>query len=295
MPNPRVPYRLADERPKLAPPGGKPLIVHIVVNVESWPFDQPMPRKLLSAPHGADAVPDIPNYSWVEYGLRAGMPRLFALFADRKLPVSAFINAGVCDDYPRLAERVGEAKWEIVGHGYHQRSLQSEGPAEREVIDKSIERLVRFYGVRPRGWLGPGLKESMETPDHLKAAGIDYLCDWVVDDLPDWMNTRHGPLICMPYTLELNDSTLYAVQQHPSDAMHQRMRDSVACYSSELAHQPRILTLALHPHLIAVPHRMVYLERMIDELIARSDTTFMTGSAIADWFVAADANARGKP
>jgi peptidoglycan/xylan/chitin deacetylase (PgdA/CDA1 family) len=222
------------------------------------------------------------------------MPRLFGLFAERRVPVSAFINAGVCDDYPRLAERVGEARWEIVGHGYRQRSLQSEGAAEREVIEQSLDRLARFYGARPRGWLGPGLKETLDTPDHLKAAGIDYLCDWVIDDLPDWMETRHGPLICMPYTLELNDATLYAVQQHPSDAMHRRMQDSLACFSRELARQPRILTLALHPHLIAVPHRMVYLERMIDELQSRSDTVFMTGGGIADWFVAADASARGK-
>ena len=293
MPNPRVPFLLADERPALAPPEGKPLIVHVVVNVETWPFDQPMPRKLLSAPHGADAVPDVPNFSWVEYGLRAGMPRLFALFAERRVPISAFINAGVCDDYPRLAERVGEARWEIVGHGYRQRSLQAEGAGEREVIERSLERLERFYGVRPRGWLGPGLKETLDTPDHLKAAGIEYVCDWVIDDLPDWMQTRHGPLICMPYTLELNDSTLYAVQQHPSDTMYRRMLDSLACFDRELARQPRVLTLALHPHLIAVPHRMVHLERMIEALQARADTIFMTGGAIADWFVAADARAKG--
>jgi allantoinase len=294
MPNPRVRFQLSDERPRLPAPGGKPLIVHIVVNVESWRFDQPMPRKLLTSHHGVDAVPDVPNFSWVEYGLRVGMPRLFSLFAERRLPVSAFINAGVCDDYPRLAERVGDAKWEIVGHGYWQRSLQLEGTEERAVIDKSLERLARFYGVRPRGWLGPGLKETVDTPDHLKAAGIDYVCDWVIDDLPNWMETRHGPMICMPYTLELNDSTLYAVQQHPSDAMYRRMQDSIGCFSSELAQQPRIMTLALHPHLIAVPHRMVYLERMVDELVLRKDTIFMTGSAIADWFVDADAAANVK-
>jgi peptidoglycan/xylan/chitin deacetylase (PgdA/CDA1 family) len=294
MPNPRVAFQLADERPGLPPPEGKPLIVHVVVNVESWRFDQPMPRKLLTSPHGADAVPDVPNFSWVEYGLRVGMPRLFALFKERRLPVSAFINAAVCDDYPRLAERVAEAQWEVVGHGYWQRSLQSEGGEERQVIDKSLERLKRFFGVRPRGWLGPGLKESLDTPDHLKAAGIDYVCDWVIDDLPNWMETRHGPLICMPYTLELNDSTLYAVQEHPSDAFHQRMRDSLATFDRELAREPRILTLALHPHLVAVPHRMVYLERMIDELAERNDAIFMTGSGIADWFVAADAALKAK-
>ncbi len=64
MSNPRIPYRMARERPTLAPPDGKPLMVHIVVNVEHWIFDQAMPRKLISAPHGLEQIPDIPNFSW---------------------------------------------------------------------------------------------------------------------------------------------------------------------------------------------------------------------------------------
>ncbi len=287
MTNPRVAYVLSSERPPLAPPQGKPLIVHVVVNVESWPFDQPMPRKLLTAPHGLETVPDVPNFSWAEYGLRAGMPRLFQLFAERGVPVSAFMNAGICTDYPRLAERIAEANWEIVGHGLRQRSLQGEAK-EAELIEMCLDQLSKFYGKRPRGWLGPGLKETVDTPDILKAAGIDYLCDWVIDDLPHWMTTKHGPMICMPYSLEINDGTLYAIHQYSSDEIYRRIRDTLECFGEEVKIQPRILTIALHPHLIAVPHRVVYLRRIVDELKSRSDTIFMTGTEIANWFVAAD-------
>lgn len=291
MPNPRVPYVLASERRPLAPPHGKGLIVHVAVNVETWPFDQPMPRKLLPGPHGVDVLPDVPNYSWFEYGLRAGMPRLFSLFAERGVPVSALMNAGICDDYPRLAEKIGEAGWEIVGHGYRQRAVQNDG-REAELIESSLERLDRFYGKRPRGWLGPGLKETADTPDILKAAGIDYLCDWVLDDLPDWMSTKHGPLVCVPYTLEINDVPIFAIQQHSSDEIERRFRDTLECLGEEAKSQPRILTLGLHPHLIAVPHRIGYLRRIVDGLKARADTIFMSGAQIADWFVAADAAGR---
>jgi len=91
--NPRIAYELTDERAALVPPSGKPLIVHVVVNVEVWPFDQPMPRGILSPPHGASAVPDVPNWSWAEYGLRAGMPRLLRLL--REVPVTCAINSDV--------------------------------------------------------------------------------------------------------------------------------------------------------------------------------------------------------
>ena len=293
MTNPRVPYVLTDERPALAPPQGKPLIVHVAVNIETWPFDQPMPRKLLYGPHGVDSLPDVPNFSWVEYGLRAGMPRLFELFTEREIPVSAIINAGICDDYPQLAARVAKANWEIVGHGFRQRAVQSDGK-EAEMVAASLDRLAKFYGRRPRGWLGPGLKETADTPDILKAAGIEYVADWVIDDLPHWMSTKHGPLICMPYTLEINDAPMFTIQYHSSDEIHRRLRDTLECFAEEVKRQTRILTLALHPHLIAVPHRIGYLRHMIDELRSRSDTIFMTGAQIADWFVAADAAGRKK-
>ena len=291
--NPRVPYTLSDERSKLAAPNGKGIIVHVAVNVETWPFDQPMPRKLLPGPHGVDSVPDVPNFSWVEYGLRAGMPRLFDLFASRGIPVSAVMNAGICDDYPRLAERIGEAKWEIVGHGYRQRSLQADGK-EAELIESCLERVREFYGSRPRGWLGPGLKETPDTPEILKAAGVEYVCDWTLDDVPDWLATRHGPLIAVPYTVEINDVPIYAIQQHSSDEIERRFRDTLECYAEEAKHQPRILTIGLHPHIIAVPHRIAYLRRTVDALKSRSDTIFMTGAQIADWFAASDTARRSR-
>ncbi len=286
MNNPRIPYEMASERPTLTPPDGKPLMVHLVVNVENWLFDNAMPRKILTAPHGLEQVPDIPNYSWAEYGMRSGMPRLLTCFAERGLPASVSLNAGVIDAYPALAAAMHDAGWEFIGHGVHQKSIQGEAD-EAALIEQALSMIEDFTGARPPGWLGPGLKETMDTPDILKSLGIEYVFDWVLDDLPCWMTTRHGPLLSMPYTLELNDSVIYAVEKHSSPEMHNRLVDTLGLFDRELKTQPRVLTLALHPHLIAVPHRFVYLERMLDLLQDRSDTKFMTGRTIADWYKAA--------
>lgn len=288
MSNPRIPYEMSDRRRRLEPPDGKPLIVHLVVNVEHWRFDAAMPRKIITAPHGAENVPDVPNYSWAEYGMRAGMPRLLNLFAERGLPASTSINAGVIDAYPACAEAMLDAGWEFIGHGLHQKSMQAEAD-EAGLIQAALDKLEGFTGTKTRGWLSPGLKETTETPDILKAAGIDYVCDWVVDDLPTWITTRAGPLIAMPYNLEINDSIVYAIEKHSSPEMYDRLVETVSTFEGELAENPRVLALGLHPHLIAVPHRFGYLKRMLDLLMARDDTIFMTGAQIADWFVAADA------
>lgn len=281
--NPRVRFELSSARAPLSGPGGKPLIVHVVVNIEHWPFDQPMPRALFQRPHGASRGPDVPNFCWVEYGLRCGMPRLLSLLQSRGLPVTASMNASVIDVYPDLAQQVLEAGWCFMGHGVVQRSLENE-PDEVAVIRESLERLERFSGRRPISWLGPGLGETADTPDHLARAGIRYIYEWCLDELPARMNTREGVVYAMPYALELNDTTIFAIEKHASPVFFERFRDTIEVFDREVRTQPRVLTIALHPHIIAQPHRLPYLYRTLDLLQARNDTVFMNCDDIGNWY-----------
>ena len=59
-----------------------------------------------------------------------------------------------------------------------------------------------------RGWLGPGLSETWHTLDLLREHGVEYVCDWVNDDLPYRMNNG---LYSIPYSIELNDMPLFNV------------------------------------------------------------------------------------
>ena len=284
--NPRVPFEMSSERAKLEPPQGKPLIVHVVVNIEYWQFDQPMPRTIVVPPHGRSHIPDIANFSWSEYGNRCGMPRLLHALNERKLPASASINASVLEIYPSLARAVRDAGWELVGHGIHQRALGEEAD-ERSLIQGALSALETFTGKRPRGWMSPGWSETFDTPDLLKEAGIEYVYQWVIDDLPAWLHTKHGSMIAMPYGLDLNDSVVYAIEKHSSAEMKLRIDETIRTFVREIERerQPRVLTLPLHPHLSGVPHRIGFLADMLDALMTRHDTVFMNGSQIAAWFV----------
>jgi peptidoglycan/xylan/chitin deacetylase (PgdA/CDA1 family) len=281
--NPRIPFRLSSDRPRYAAPRGKPLIIHVVVNLENWVFGAPMPRKILTAPQGLEHLPDIPNYAWADYGMRCGLPRLLDAIGTRGLPAGCAMNAGVIHAYPRAAEAVREAGWEVIGHGMHQRSLAGESD-ERAMIAASLETLRTFFDQPVTGWLSPGLRETDDTPDLLKAEGVAYCADWIVDDLPSWMTTSGGPMIAMPYSLEINDSVIHAIQYGGSDEMLRRLEDTLDVFGRETAQNPRIVTLGLHPHLIAVPHRFGHFCRMLDLLAARDDTIFLTGAVIAEWF-----------
>ena len=103
------------------------------------------------------------------------------------------------------------------------------------------------------------------------------------------MKTRHGPMLAMPYTMELNDVPIWVVQGLSSDELLCRLHATVETFDQELAHNPKVLTFGLHPHLVGVPHRASYLAQCLDLLLARDDTVFVTGSEIADWFVKEDA------
>lgn len=291
MTNPRIPYELSSARRRLQPPGGKPLIVQLVVNVEHWPFDRAMPRQTLTPTAGSQPKPDVPNWSWAEYGMRCGMPRLIELFSRLEIPAAAAINASVIDAYPALAAAIRDAGWEFMGHGWTQRSLQQEQD-ETAVIRACVERISSFVGRPPRGWLGAGLHETNETPERLKEAGIEYVSDWVLDDLPCWMTTGKGPLIAMPYSVEINDTVIYAIEKHSGEEIVRRVADAVETFEREFDRNPRVMTIALHPYAIGTPHRLPHLERALQMLKARRDTVFMTGAAIADWFTAVSAPGR---
>jgi peptidoglycan/xylan/chitin deacetylase (PgdA/CDA1 family) len=229
----------------------------------------------------------VANFAWVEYGMRVGMPRLLHLITERGIAATTFLNAQCADVYASAAEAMLKAGWEFVGHGWIQKSLQFEED-EAAVIAKSVDRLERLTGKKLRGWFGAGAGESFDTPDLIKAAGIDWLADWFVDDLPCWMRTKHGPLIAMPYTVELNDVPLYVVQQQSSEEMLKRLEMTVKVFEVETKTHPKVLTIALHPHVMGVAHRADVLARCLDLLLARDDTIFVTGSEIADWFIAED-------
>ena len=287
MANPRIPYCLSSDRPTLPPFEGRRILVHLVVNVEHWQFDQPMPRTIITPPHGRDTVPDVPTFSWADYGMRAGMPRILKLLTERGLPASTSINAGVIDSYPQAAEAMRAAGWEFIGHGIHQKAINHAEGGEEALIAACIEKIERFTGTRPTGWLSPGLRETNDTPDILARNGIDHVFDWVVDDLPSWMSVREGKLLAVPYNLEVNDSIIYAVEKHATGEMLSRLRHTLHLFEAEAAAHPRVLAIGLHPHLIGVPHRFHELVAMLDLLQASPDVVFTTGPAIRDWYAAA--------
>jgi allantoinase len=289
----RIPYQALIDRPKLQLPDGKRIAVWVILNVEEWRIEKPMPRTVLPPPMGQPLLPDVPNWSWHEYGMRSGFWRQWKALVDRNIPVSLAINGNVCTSYPRVAGAALDAGWEFMGHGFLQGPMHKLDDQEG-AIAATLDGIETFCGTRPRAWESPGLTETEETLDLLRKHGVDYVADWVIDDLPQDVQTPFGQITTLPYTVETNDIVVYALQGHRSDEFLTRGRDQFDRLYAEGAENARVMAISIHPYITGVPHRIRYLEELLDYVGGHDGTAWMTATQIGDWYRAEMARVHAK-
>lgn len=279
----RAPYQAFVDRPRLHLPNEARVAVWVIVNVEEWSIERVMPRTVLPAPMGQPLMPDLPNWAWHEYGMRVGFWRMLAALEKRGIRATFAVNGNVCTSYERVARGAFEAGWEFMGHGFVQRPMHHLEDQRKAIFD-TVEAIRAFTGKPPPGWESPGLTENDDTLDLLAEAGISYVANWVIDDLPLELSTRHGPILSVPYTVETNDIVVHAVQHLPSDAFQKRCIDQFDRLWLEGEQNAKVMAISTHPYLTGVPHRIRYFEELLDYILAREQTAIMTGEEIAAWY-----------
>lgn len=284
IPAKRLRYSAIIDRPPLVLPDQARVVVWPVVNVEVWDIGRPMPRQVLPPPTGATLLPDVPHWGWHEYGMRVGFWRMKAVLDELKIVPSLSVNARVCLDYPRVAKAARDSGWEFMGHSYDQRPTHTE-PDPVGMIRQSVKVIREFTGKRPVGWMGPGLTETLDTPEHLVAAGIQYIADWVIDDEPCTIRTCGGELVTLPYSLELNDIAMMVVQHHPAGEFVTRTMDYFERVYREGRERAKIMAIAVHPYISGVPHRIKYFESVLRRLRKQKGVLFWNGAQILDWYL----------
>jgi allantoinase len=283
MTNPRADFSPIVDRKPLKLPRGARVAVWVIVNIEEWPFFEPMARTVIPPPQGVTIVPDITNFGWFEYGLRVGIWRIIDVLDKYQIRASVSLNGSVCNTYPQIVDACLKSGWELFGHGFVQKALPEEKD-ERDVIRRTIEVIREKTGQKPRGWMGPGLHETVHTPDILAEEGIEYVLDWVNDDQPYPLKVKQGSLFSIPYTMELNDIPIYAVEHHRSSELFDRTCDQFDTLYEEGKKDYRIMAIAVHPYITGVPHRIGYFKKIFEYIKKHDKVIFMTGSEILDWY-----------
>jgi peptidoglycan/xylan/chitin deacetylase (PgdA/CDA1 family) len=288
----RLPYSAIATRPKLILPGGARLAVWTIVNVENWLPGGPMPRTVLPPPMGQPLLPDIPNWAWHEYGMRVGFWRFLDALGRRGIKATFALNGSVCTLYEEVCRSAFDAGWEFMGHGFVQQPMHRVDD-RRASIASTTEAIAAFTGKPPRGWESPGLTETDDTLDLLAEAGIDYVADWVLDDQPVTLKAGGRNIVSVPYTVEVNDVVITAIQQHRSDELFHRGRDQFDRLYAEGAQSARVMAISIHPYLTGVPHRIKYLEALYDYIRGHDGVLFWRGEDILEWYLSANAPSGG--
>jgi allantoinase len=283
LPTERLDYSAIPERKPLALPGGARMAVWVIVNVEEWDPKETMPRTVLTPPAGGAPMPDIPNWAWHEYGNRVGFWRMLDLFDDLRVPAVLAINGSAISRYEPIVRAARERNWEFIGHGFSQKNMQKVAD-ERDDIRKTSAAIREATGKNPRGWLGPGLTETWETPDLLAEEGYDYVCDWVLDDQPVVLKTRGKPIVNIPYTQECNDVAMMLIQHHKASEYRDRALDQFAQLYSDSRRGARVMALVLHPYIMGAPHRLRYVRDALAHISGHDDVVFWTGEQIVEWY-----------
>ena len=182
------------------------------------------------------------------------------------------------------AEAAREANWEFMGHGYLQGPMHAVAD-QRQAIRDTIEAIRAGTGKAPRGWESPGLTETYDTIDILHEEGLEYVADWVLDDQPVKIRTSKGQIVSVPYTLEVNDIPMMALQHHSADEMFRRGAAQFDRLYEESETITRVMAISVHPYITGVPHRIGWLEKLYQHIQARPGVLLWTGEQILDWYL----------
>ncbi len=283
------------KRQPLRWPGGKKLAVIITMNCEYWDLTREgtEPNYAGGPPMLPDPLPgnvaDFPNFTWREYGQRVGVWRMFRLFEEMGVPFSCTANAKTMLERPEIIEHAMARGWEIVPHNYEQGELLTrytfDMDKERELIDATLKVYEQVVGRKAKGWLSSSLRSTPNTPDILTERGLKFFCDYMNDEQPYLIHTPTGPIVNVPYTIEVNDFTFFHRRAMTTWDAARMLKDQFDELYREGAETGRIMSVGLHPHVSGHPHRMPCFREFLAHAKSHSDVWWTTREEIAEWYM----------
>lgn len=272
-----LPY---DQRPQIRWPGGARVAFWVAPNVEFYELNPP--RNPARAAWARPA-PDVQNYSYRDYGNRVGFWRMLESMRRCNVRGSVSLNVAMCEHHPEVIAACADNGWEFYSHGtYNTRYLMGMSEAqERAVIQDSIDTIRKHTGQKLDGWLAPALTYTDRTMDLVAEMGLSYVCDLFHDDQPVPVKTRSGRLTSVPYSLEMNDTIVYNVNQVSPRRYGDIIKRQFDQLYREGEHSGTVMCIPLHPYLIGQPYRLAAFEEALQYIASHDKVWLATGREIA--------------
>jgi hypothetical protein len=98
------------------------------------------------------------------------------------------------------------------------------------------------------------------------------------------MRTRSGPILAVPYPVELNDSPALIFRQHSAREFADMMVDQFAEMLHTSAKRPLVYSVSVHPFISGQPFRLQTFRRALDRILKHRDELWITTpGAIAEY------------
>ena len=278
------PFIPITQRPKLDWPNNARVALWVIINVEIWPLNVPLPRP---QPLDKANIPDIRWWGPRDYGNRVGIWRVMEVLSRYGIRATAATNSMICEKHPEIIEAGLKNGWEFIGHNQTNALRVNEVPPEEErgLIHDVFETLTKATGKRPVGWLGSGRQETWNTLDHLVDEGCLYVADWPNDDQPYRMDINGKTLVSVPYSSEINDFQAFHEHKYSAEEFEAMTRRQFDVLYQEGANSGRVMSICLHPFLIGVPHRINCLAASLEYICSHEDVWLTTGEEITNHYL----------
>jgi peptidoglycan/xylan/chitin deacetylase (PgdA/CDA1 family) len=274
-------YSPITEREPIRWPGGARVAFYVGLNVEHFLVGQPSTS---INPATAGLVPDPLNHGWRDYGPRVGIWRMAEVFDRHRIRPSVLLNSDVARHYPQIIKAGLERDWAWLAHGRNNSTFEAGMTVaeERAYLSEVVQTIERATGRRPRGWLGPGLTETFETPRLLAELGLGYVLDWTSDDQPYRLNVPG--MLSVPYSVELNDLGIFTMHGMTGPQFVELVADQLEQLYADSADSGRVMALALHPFVSGQPFRRKYLDQALGLVASHPGVWLTTSDEIAEHY-----------
>lgn len=177
--------------------------------------------------------------------------------------------------------------WWWLAHGKNNSILQSgfNENEERKYLTEVVETIISGTGNAPKGWLGPALTETYNTPRLLSEMGLTYVCDWCSDDQPFPLNVPGAKMISVPYSIEMNDISLFVGKNLSGDDFYRVVMDQFETLCVLASPSGLVMSLAVHPFVTGQPFRLKYFDKILRAIAGTPEVWVTTSDDIADFYI----------
>ena len=105
------------------------------------------------------------------------------------------------------------------------------------------------------------------------------------DDQPYLIQTAHGPIVSTPYSVEINDFTLFHRRGMTTSQVLESLIEQFDQLYAEGAESGRLMNVGLHPHVSGHPYRIRALREFVEHAKRHEGVWWATREEIAEWYL----------